>query len=138
MAALSGVEILTPFADNKLLEFLYNVPWTMKLKDGKEKYLLRTAFTGRLPGEILWRKKSPYPKTHHPVYMQKVRGLLEHELAGDAPIYSIMDKNKLRYLLDGKITLTAPWFGQLMGIPQLIGAMVQLNRWLNDYQVTAE
>ena len=57
-----GLEARVPFADHRIVEYLYNVPWSMKYRNGVEKALLRDACVGLLPTEILYRKKSPYPK----------------------------------------------------------------------------
>ena len=45
----------------------------MKAYKGREKGLLRKAMEGYLPDEIIYRKKSPYPKTYNPSYTQKVK-----------------------------------------------------------------
>ena len=43
------------------------MPWDFKSLEG-EKGIVRRAFADELPKEIVYRKKSPYPKTFHPVY----------------------------------------------------------------------
>ena len=63
-----GLEARVPFADHRLVEYLYNVPWEMKFQNGVEKALLRDACKDLLPPELLYRKKSPYPKTYSPRY----------------------------------------------------------------------
>ena len=89
---------------------------------------------GILPNEVLYRKKSPYPKTHDPKYMSLVSGMLKDLLAQkDAPIFSMINKEKLQSL--GQQELTVPWYGQLMGTPQTIAFMLQINMWLELYSV---
>ena len=61
-----GLEVRVPFCDYRIAEYLYGVPWEYKDYGGKEKGLLRYAMDGLLPEEVLWRKKSPYPKTYDP------------------------------------------------------------------------
>ena len=56
----AGLEARVPFADHRIVEYLWNVPWAMKCKDGVVKGLLRAAADGLLPGEVLYRRKSPY------------------------------------------------------------------------------
>ena len=70
VAALAGMEAICPFADIRLAEYLYNVPWEMKAKDGEVKHLLRQIAAPLLPNEVAERKKSPYPKNYHPEYEQ--------------------------------------------------------------------
>ena len=60
------------FCDWRLVEYAYNMPWSLKALHGREKGILRTAMDSGLPYEITWRKKSPYPKTHNPIYMKPV------------------------------------------------------------------
>ena len=80
MSMASGVEIRVPFADHRIFEFVFNVPWHIKFENGIEKSLLRNSMRGKLPDKILWRKKSPYPKTHNPEYLSLVLSLLDERL----------------------------------------------------------
>ena len=70
MSMYSGLEVRVPFCDWRLVEYAYNMPWSLKALHGREKGILRTAMDSGLPYEITWRKKSPYPKTHNPIYMK--------------------------------------------------------------------
>ena len=64
----SGLEVRVPFCDHRIVEYAYNMPWDFKSLEGREKGIVRRAFANELPKEIVYRKKSPYPKTFHPVY----------------------------------------------------------------------
>lgn len=44
-----GIEHHDPFLDHELIEFMFRVPGTMKIRDGVTKQLLRRAMTGILP-----------------------------------------------------------------------------------------
>ena len=129
-----GLEVRVPFCDHRIAEYLYKVPWVMKDHDGVEKGLLRHAVRGLLPNEVLHRKKSPYPKTHHPAYENMVatqlRQLCEQK---NAPIFSLCDRNAVLKLLDD--TPKWPWYGQLMTKPQTMAYMLQINFWLKEYRV---
>ena len=76
MSMASSLEVRVPFCDYRLVEYAYNMPWDIKALAGREKGILRKAFENDLPNEIAWRKKSPYPKTHNPVYFARVKELL--------------------------------------------------------------
>ena len=83
MSMASSVEIRVPFADHRIVEYVYNVPWEIKFENGVEKALLRNAMAPFLPEKILNRKKSPYPKTHNPRYEQLVKKKLsEYSVPG--------------------------------------------------------
>lgn len=69
MSMASGLEVRVPFCDHRIVEYVWNIPWEIKFYNNREKGLLRKAMTGILPEDILWRKKSPYPKTHNPGYL---------------------------------------------------------------------
>ncbi len=74
MSMGASLEVRVPFADHRLVEYVWNVPWEMKMVGNREKGILRKALEGLLPEEVLYRKKSPYPKTHHPAYRKIVKG----------------------------------------------------------------
>lgn len=132
-----GLEARVPFADHRIVEYLYNVPWEMKYHDGVEKALLRDASVGLLPREILYRKKSPYPKTYDPAYegilSRKFRKVLEDR---SAPIHRFIDKVKAERFLSSPKDYGKPWFGQLMAGPQMIAYMLQVNEWMEKYQLS--
>ena len=134
MSMACGLEVRVPFCDYRIAEYLYGVPWEYKDYEYKEKGLLRYAMEGWLPDEVLWRKKSPYPKTYDPKYLDAVskafRLMLEKT---DAPIFGIVSKKALKNLLNDEFVW--PWYGQLMKLPQTIAYMLQINFWLSHYKV---
>jgi asparagine synthase (glutamine-hydrolysing) len=135
MSMACGLEVRVPFCDYRIAEYLYGVPWEYKDYRGKEKGLLRYAMEGVLPQEVLWRKKSPYPKTYDPGYLAAVSELMRELLQrSDAPIYGIIDRDALRNLCGAEMTW--PWYGQLMKLPQTIAYMLQINFWLEHYKIS--
>ncbi|HWT74913.1 MAG TPA: asparagine synthase (glutamine-hydrolyzing) [Mobilitalea sp.] len=132
----SGLEARVPFADHRIVEYVWNVPWEMKNKNGVVKSLLREAGKGLIPDDILFRKKSPYPKTYHPDY-EKLLGnrLLDVLSEPNAPIKALIDENKVKTFLSAPSDYGKPWYGQLMAGPQLIAYMLQVNYWLEKYHV---
>ncbi len=139
MCGVAGLTVLTPYCDDRLVQYVYNVPWVMKRMGGQEKGLLRTAMQDLLPEELVWRKKSPYPKTYHPLYAQLVKAALSDILEDDAsPILQLVDRETIRQLMDGSLSPTeTPWFGQLMSGPQMLAYLIQVNQWMLRYRVEA-
>ena len=134
MSMYNGLEVRVPFCDYRIAEYLYSVPWEYKDYKGKEKGLLRHAMAGYLPHEVLYRKKSPYPKTYDPRYLQLVTDKLRQLLARkNAPIFQIVDRRALEGLIGAEFTW--PWYGQLMKVPQTIAYMLQINQWLERYNI---
>ena len=134
MSYAGGLEVRMPFCDVRIAEYLYGVPWEYKDFQGREKGLLRKAANGLLPEAVLYRKKSPYPKTYDPRYMElmeeKLRLLLQEK---NAPIFSIIKRKALETLLTEQTD--TPWYGQLMKRPQTIAYMLQLNFWMGAYRI---
>jgi asparagine synthase (glutamine-hydrolysing) len=54
-----GLEARVPFLDHELVELCARIPSSLKLRGLREKYVLRRALEGVLPGDILWRRKRP-------------------------------------------------------------------------------
>ena len=134
MSMFSSLEVRVPFCDHRIAEYLYAVPWEYKDHGGKEKGLLRYAMKGILPEEVLWRKKSPYPKTFDPKYLELVSDQLR-QLLNDphAPLFDLVDRKMAESLLTAEYAW--PWYGQLMKVPQTICYLLQINCWLEKYQV---
>lgn len=134
MSMYNSLEVRVPFCDYRIAGYLYGVPWEFKDYQGREKGLLRYAMQDVLPSKVLHRKKSPYPKTYDPKYLQIVSGQLQSVLDDpNAPIFQLADKKALHQLLTAEYTW--PWYGQLMKIPQTIAYMLQINTWLQIYEV---
>ncbi|NYE57476.1 asparagine synthase (glutamine-hydrolyzing) [Carboxydothermus ferrireducens] len=133
-----GLEVRVPYCDHRLVEYLWNVPWHFKTAGGQEKGLLRQAVADLIPDYILKRKKSPYPKTHHPLYTKLVREALTQILAeNSSPINFLIDENEVRKLITNPSPPNArPWFGQLMGDTQIMAYLIQLNYWFKKYHIS--
>lgn len=137
MSMANSLEVRVPFADYKIVEYAFNIPSKIKLLNGREKGLLRKSLEGILPEDIIYRKKSPYPKTHNPVYTDFVCNIMGDILKDNSsPILNIIDKDKVKEIVDTKGTsYKTPWYGQLMTGPQMIAYLIQINNWLKYYNV---
>lgn len=134
MSMYSGLEVRVPFCDHRIAEYLYGVPWAFKDYKNKEKGLLRCAMDGLLPDEVLWRKKSPYPKTYDPKYLSLVSKRLNDILRQkDSPLFTLVDREAVAALLEDEQPW--PWYGQLMKKPQTICYLLQIEFWLRHYDV---
>jgi asparagine synthase (glutamine-hydrolysing) len=138
MSMATGLEVRVPFCDHRLVEYVWNVPWKYKTIGGREKGLLRQAVAHLLPEAVRERKKSPYPKTHHPGYLTFVREQIQMLLAdSQAPLFQLLDREKVRQFLQSDLhNKHFPWFGQLMNVPALLAYWFQINQWLKEYKVT--
>lgn len=136
MSMESSLEVRVPFCDYRIVEYAYNMPWSIKSFNGREKGVLRKAFENELPEEITWRKKSPYPKTHNPVYFEEVCKMTRQVLSDrTSPLYEMLNLDKINELMQNPDALSEPWYGQLMRGPQVLAYIVQIYYWIKDNNV---
>ena len=134
MSMYWGLEVRVPFCDYRIAEYHYAVPWEYKDYLVEEKGLLRAAMGDILPQSVAHRKKSPYPKTFDPKYEAILQARMNQILGQkDAPLFSLVDKEALRELLNGESLW--PWYGQLMRRPQILAYFLQMDFWLRHYHV---
>ncbi len=140
MSMAAGLELRVPFCDHRIVEYVWNIPWEMKFYLEREKGLLRHALAGMLPEDVLWRKKSPYPKTHNPSYIEAVCGMILALLDdGTSPLIPLINTESVKQLaLTMKKNTNIPWFGQLMNAPQLLAYLLQIDFWMKEYGIAIE
>lgn len=131
----NGLEVRVPFCDYRLVEYAYNMPWELKAYGGREKGIIRKAFEDILPNEICWRKKSPYPKTHNPIYFEicakKVKELLNEKNC----FTELLNAKSIENIIENPDKITTPWYGQLMKAPQILAYIIELNYWFKKYNI---
>ena len=137
MCESSSVCVYTPYSDERLVEYVFNVPLELKFLNGEPKGLLREAVKDLLPEQLLRRKKSPYPKTHSALYTQDVRAGIAALLAEEnAPVLRVVEPNVLRQLNAADLPAAGlPWFGQLMSGPQMLAYILQVNEWMKKRRI---
>ena len=138
MSMAHSLEVRVPFTDIDLVEYVYNIPWEIKNYGGHEKGILREAFKDVLPEEVLYRKKSPYPKTFNEKYSKLVEDTLRKIVENkDCRIKEILDIEFIKKEILDKTNdeFTRPWFGQLMLRPQLMAYIIQIEMWLREYNI---
>lgn len=139
MSMYSGLEVRVPFCDHRIVEYAYNMPWDMKALEGREKGIVRRAFEQELPHDIVYRKKSPYPKTFHPEYTSLCASYVRRILSEEGNVVAgLLNEQALLALMEQPETLEEPWFGQLMRTPQIFAYIIQLDHWFKQYGVRLE
>lgn len=132
----SGLEVRVPFADHRLIQYVYNVPWKYKYHNNTVKGLLRDASKGLLPDEVLFRRKSPYPKTYNPGYemmlKKRLRSILDNPQSN---LCKLVNRENIYKLMESPADYGKPWFGQLMAVPQMYAYLIQIEMWMREYNV---
>jgi asparagine synthase (glutamine-hydrolysing) len=123
-----GLEVRVPFCDHRLVEYVYNTPWSMKTFDGKEKSLLRAATADLLPESIQNRTKAPYPATLDPRYTGALLQQANELLATDDRVFELVDR---KWLLDitRRDSATMP-----IDVRNGIERVLDLSTWLDIYR----
>jgi asparagine synthase (glutamine-hydrolysing) len=139
MSMESSLEVRVPFCDYRIVEYAYNMPWAIKSYNNREKGVLRKAFENELPEIITWRKKSPYPKTFNPIYLQEVNKMIQAVIDDKTcPLYEMLNIDEIKNLMANPDSLSEPWYGQLMRGPQVLAYIVQIYVWIKKYNVQFE
>jgi asparagine synthase (glutamine-hydrolysing) len=96
MSMAVGLEVRVPYCDHRLVEYVYNAPWSLKTHDGREKSLLRGAARDLLPPSVADRVKSPYPSTQDPGYTVKLQNNAREYLSSPGhPVFDLVDRDWL-------------------------------------------
>jgi asparagine synthase (glutamine-hydrolysing) len=136
MSMYAGLEVRVPFCDYRLVEYAYNMPWELKSLPGREKGIIREAFKDTLPEEIVFRKKSPYPKTFDPIFLSYVKNKAK-ELVADknSVLCELVNKEFFSCLLENSKQIENPWYGQLMREPQIFAYLIQLDTFFKIFKL---
>lgn len=137
MSMYNGLEVRVPFCDHRLVEYAFNMPWSMKALNGREKGIVREAFKDLLPYDIVYRKKNPYPKTYNPVFLEYVTDKAEKLINDKSSIlHELVNKQYFDDLKENRVTLENPWYGQLMRKPQIFAYLIQIDEFFKNFNLT--
>lgn len=116
------------------MEYVFNVPWSMKFFDGREKGLLGAATADLLPDSISARRQSAYPAVCDPAYEQNLRTAVVELLAcGDAPVMPLLNTARVRAIIDDATGASSPWFNR-----STAEGVLRLNGWLARYAIAPD
>ncbi|MGV9914539.1 asparagine synthase (glutamine-hydrolyzing) [Streptomyces tendae] len=90
-----GLEVRVPFCDHRLVQYVFNTPWSLKTFDGREKSLLRAATRDVLPESVADRKKSGYPGTFDPAYVTAIQSQSADLLRAGHPAVELVSRERL-------------------------------------------
>ncbi|WP_213663590.1 asparagine synthase (glutamine-hydrolyzing) [Stutzerimonas stutzeri] len=134
MSMAVGLEVRVPFCDHRLVEYAFNIPWTLKTFDGREKSILRAATRDLLPQSITDRVKSPYPSTQDPTYERALRESLASIMRSpDAPVRALLDPRRVSETLERPLGSISPMYDR-MGMELAVG----LNTWLTEQDISLD
>ncbi|MFF5859623.1 asparagine synthase (glutamine-hydrolyzing) [Streptomyces sp. NPDC012751] len=131
MSMAAGLEVRVPFCDHRLVDYVFNAPWSSKTYDGMGKSLLRQATKDLLPESVMRRVKVPYPSTQDPGYiaeLQRQSGDVLRE--GNSEALNLVDCERLR-----KIAVAEPEALQ-QSQRAALERLLELDAWFDLWQPT--
>ncbi|HKR48742.1 MAG TPA: asparagine synthase-related protein, partial [Pseudonocardiaceae bacterium] len=120
--------VRVPFCDHRLVEYVYNTPWSLKTFDGREKSLLRAAATDLLPQSVSQRVKSPYPSTQDPLYTAALQQQAKELLTTDDPVFALINRRWVDNATQRNPTTMPP------DVRNSIERTLDLSTWLDIYR----
>ena len=131
LSMAASLEVRVPFTDHELVEYVYNVPWAIKGKDGEEKWLLKQACADIVPPAVLQRRKSPYPTSANLAYERFLRARAQ-QLLGEAssPAFQVIDRARLT----AELRKPEGYFNSQLRRNNLETALA-LDAWLREYRL---
>nr|AHX24690.1 amidotransferase [uncultured bacterium] len=130
-AMAAGLDVRMPFADHRLVDYVFNVPWQLKSFDGKGKSLLRAAAEGIVPDTVLNRPKSPFPVSIDPAYQRVLHEELSR-VANDpaSPAAPLLELATVRERLATPEALAGSWVARTD-----VEMVLAFDQWLREYGV---
>nr|WP_205379967.1 asparagine synthase (glutamine-hydrolyzing) [Streptomyces sp. SID7805] len=96
MSMAVGLEVRVPFCDHRLVQYVFNTPWSLKTFDGREKSILREATRDLLPESVVQRKKSGYPGSFDPNYVSAIQSQAADLLSAGHAALDLCHRERLR------------------------------------------
>jgi asparagine synthase (glutamine-hydrolysing) len=125
----AGLEVRVPYCDHRLVEYVFNIPWSMKTFDGREKSVLREATKDLLPSSVLERTKSGFPISQDQRYDERLRAEMARIVDDpDDPLREIFGDDMSPTAGESSNGFSYMRRGRLEGI-------VRLSEWFKEYDV---
>ncbi|MDQ6705325.1 MAG: asparagine synthase (glutamine-hydrolyzing) [Acidobacteriota bacterium] len=84
MSMAHSLEVRPPFLDHRIVEFAASLPENLKIRGGKQKFLLKELMEGKLPSSVVRRRKEGFDIPTHDWFRGFLRPLLMDTLSAEA------------------------------------------------------
>ncbi|MGD0666040.1 MAG: asparagine synthase (glutamine-hydrolyzing) [Bryobacteraceae bacterium] len=84
MSMAHSLEVRPPMLDHRIVEFAARLPVRLKIRDWRQKYVLKELMRGKLPERVLSRKKAGFDIPTHDWFRRPLRRLLMDTLTPEA------------------------------------------------------
>ncbi len=132
MSMAVGLEVRVPFCDHRLVDYVWNTPWSMRTVGDSEKGLLRRAVADLLPAEVLDRRKSGFPAIQDPAYDEALMARLQDWMADrSSPLDPLVDRQRLAALVSDDSVAGVGWRRSRA----LAKNLLEVDGWMRRYRV---
>ncbi|MHC2184701.1 asparagine synthase (glutamine-hydrolyzing) [Rathayibacter agropyri] len=131
MSAAAGVRVRLPFTDHRLIEYAWDLPYSMKTINGLEKGLLRSAVRRDLPQSILARRKSSFAVARGREYREAVLSAAHDLIQRPSIVWDIASRDRVADALRAQ-----EWADGTFSGPPLLPRLIMLDAWCEEYDVT--
>jgi asparagine synthase (glutamine-hydrolysing) len=101
MSMLASLEARVPFLDYRVVEFLFSLPGSYKIRNGRSKALLRAAFADLIPPRTMMRSKHGFALPIHRWLRHDLRDYVrDHFASQDDFFYEHLDRRAVEGFLD--------------------------------------
>jgi asparagine synthase (glutamine-hydrolysing) len=103
-----SVEVRPPFLDHRLIEFAATIPGELKIRNGREKNILKEAVRGLIPQAVIDRRKEGFVLPMDHWLLHNLRGKVEETLApARLAAHGLLRPDRVRAVLDAHYARTA-------------------------------
>lgn len=90
---MHGLEVRSPFLDTALIEFVFNLPYEYKVRNGEQKYILKDILSEYMPADFIHRRKQGFgAPVEQWLNNQSMKKYVYEKLDSDAQIRSIFSE----------------------------------------------
>jgi asparagine synthase (glutamine-hydrolysing) len=133
MSMAVGLEVRVPFCDHRLVDYVWNIPWSIRTIGGVEKGILRRAVSDLLPLAVTNRQKSGFPAIQDPAYDEALRHRVDTLLAdSQSPLDPLIDRQVLATTLKDNRLSPVGW-GRARALSK---NLLEIDGWMRYYQVS--
>ena len=97
MSMAASLEVRVPFLDHRVVEFAYSLPLNLKIKGFTRKYLLKKILRGKVPSEVIRKKKKGFSLPARVWFRGNLADILEKPIQ-EYPL-SIFNQSYIKELL---------------------------------------
>lgn len=97
---MNSLEVRVPFLDHELAEFVARLPSSMKLRNGKSKYILKRLMGSRLPKSVINRPKMGFGVPVRQWVVSSLRDMTRQYLLNPTRVSGVLDVPLLRRMVE--------------------------------------